>query len=181
MARKHGQIADGTLGVIMCDDHSACPYKVLFEGEQIPLWTIENEIVAAPDEKLPSKPTRELKVGDKVRIKSREWYEANKNERGIVNVPCSFIPTMARFCGQTFEIAEIFGERPSYKLKNTGNHFFSKEMFDLDEPTGESAFTEVCKALKAMLSLLTSDSKSVIKENLPLIKTNKLLTNIKLD
>lgn len=27
------------------------------------------------------------KVGDKVKIKSKEWYEENKNENGFVHLP----------------------------------------------------------------------------------------------
>lgn len=46
------------------------------------------------------------KVGDKVRIKLREWYEQNKDELGEIS--CSygvdFVPLMADYCGKEFTI-----------------------------------------------------------------------------
>lgn len=34
-----------------------------------------------------------------VRIKSINWYEANQNEDGEVDVPCMFVFSMRHFCG----------------------------------------------------------------------------------
>ena len=48
------------------------------------------------------------KVGDKVRIKSREWYEKNKDENDeIKGNAASFVPDMAIYCGKTATITEI--------------------------------------------------------------------------
>lgn len=170
-------VADGTPGTIVGDDHTTLPYAVRFEGRRGLLWVGESQAMADPAEKSPSKPTRELKVGDKVRIKPREWYEANKDSYGNVHVPHTFSSSMAPLCGKTFEIGGILHHSNFYKLKGLDWNF-SKEMFDLDEPTSESAFTAVCKVAK---SLFTGSSEPIIQGKLPLIKTNKLLTNIKLD
>lgn len=48
------------------------------------------------------------RIGDTVRIKSREWYDTNKDEWGMV--PCGdliFTPDAAELCGTEQEIAEI--------------------------------------------------------------------------
>ena len=48
------------------------------------------------------------KPGDKVRIKSLDWYNENKNEIGRIYGDSSavFIRTMSKFCGQTVTISE---------------------------------------------------------------------------
>lgn len=80
----------------------------------------------------PTKDHTELKVGDKVRIKSLEWYEENKDSTGNVNVPLTFVPSMAKYCGRVFEIGGI-SKGYIYCLKeDLENWSFSKEMFDLD-------------------------------------------------
>ncbi len=48
------------------------------------------------------------RIGDIVRIKSREWYDENKNAQGFV--PCgnlNFTPDAAELCGTEQRIAEI--------------------------------------------------------------------------
>lgn len=50
------------------------------------------------------------KVGDKVRIKSLDWYNENKDECGIIifsieSGDYNFIKEDARFCGQVVTIA----------------------------------------------------------------------------
>lgn len=65
------------------------------------------------------------KVGDKVRVKSIDWYNANKNSGGDVDVPCLFTREMSKFCGTVLTISEV-GWR-SYVMK--GNHYaWSDEM-----------------------------------------------------
>lgn len=52
------------------------------------------------------KPDIVPKVGDKVKIKSREWYEKWKNEQGdIVGIGThKFVPEMSRYCGKVFKV-----------------------------------------------------------------------------
>ncbi len=50
----------------------------------------------------------EYRVGDKVRIKSLDWYNENKDEDGyIYDGSYTFFPCMSKFCGKTFEIAKV--------------------------------------------------------------------------
>lgn len=47
------------------------------------------------------------KVGDKVCIKSREWYDSNKNKYGDVDFPyCAFTAEMSAMCGKVYQITD---------------------------------------------------------------------------
>lgn len=48
------------------------------------------------------------KVGDKVKIKSREWYEEYKSQCGAIKCKgACFVPEMAQYCGRTATIIAI--------------------------------------------------------------------------
>ena len=53
-------------------------------------------------------------VGDKVRIKSKEWYDENKDEDGNVNIPFLFNSEMSYYCGEITTITKIEKYSPSY-------------------------------------------------------------------
>ena len=57
-------------------------------------------------------------AGDKVRIKSIQWYNENKNEKGEVVTAqgSTFYKRMARFCGDSRVIEAVYGT--FYKLEN---------------------------------------------------------------
>ena len=49
------------------------------------------------------------KEGDKVRIKSLDWYNENKDEDGIVELSTHiFTPGMSQFCGKVMTIEDVF-------------------------------------------------------------------------
>lgn len=50
------------------------------------------------------KPTITPKVGDKVKIKSRKWYDKWKEADGNVYVQCVFIDDMREYCGKIMEV-----------------------------------------------------------------------------
>lgn len=70
------------------------------------------------------------KVGDKVRIKSKEWYDENKDEDGNVNIPFLFNSEMSYYCGEITTITKI--EKYSYyRIYLDGEKWnWSDEMFD---------------------------------------------------
>ena len=76
------------------------------------------------------------KVGDKVKIKSREWYEKWKDGCGNVNVPEHFTPLMSEFCGKVLTVEEFwFG---GFKIKEDEYKWnFSLEMFEEVYPVQE--------------------------------------------
>ena len=89
------------------------------------------------------------KVGDKVRIKSREWYEKNKNISG--DIFCGdtlFISAMHRYCGNVATIISVDG---IYRLDIDNTKFgWSDEMFEDDKPrTSETLLKDIANVIKA--------------------------------
>lgn len=84
------------------------------------------------------------KVGDKVRIKSLEWYEKNKNEDGIViTESLCYVPEMAKYCGKEATVVEeVVVELPSYYRLDIDNQQWrwTDEMFE--GTTSETENTE---------------------------------------
>ena len=70
------------------------------------------------------------KVGDKVRIKSLDWYNKNKDEDG--DVPCGdydFVEGMKKFCSEVFTISEDVGDG-YLMLEDTNGFVFTSEMIE---------------------------------------------------
>ena len=65
-------------------------------------------------------------VGDVVRIKSKEWYEENTSEGGMLFIKgwLVFTPYTSKYCGKTATIlyADKRGKRNSYKLDIDSEH-----------------------------------------------------------
>ena len=93
------------------------------------------------------KPDIVPKVGDKVKIKSREWYEKWKDSAGWVSfnsTDCRFIKDMAKLCGRAFIvdcIADFEGEK-RWRL-GLQDYCFVPEMFEEVYPQ-EPAKEEKC-------------------------------------
>ena len=69
------------------------------------------------------------KVGDKVKIKSLDWYNDNKDCDG--NVECGFyyfIEEMTKYCGKILTIGDVY--RNEYELQEGENFIWTDEMFD---------------------------------------------------
>lgn len=47
------------------------------------------------------------KIGDRVRIKSIDWYNKNKDKNGYVDVGVLFDKEMSRWCGKTMTIIKV--------------------------------------------------------------------------
>lgn len=113
----------GQIGVIMKIDPEDDTFSVRI-GRHLPLWYRKAYI----------EPVGSLRVGDKVHIKSREWYEKNKNSYGNVDGAETFVPAMVEYCGNVYEIVRVIecGDYCVYKLEGTNHWGFSEEMFDFD-------------------------------------------------
>lgn len=71
------------------------------------------------------------KVGDKVRIKSREWYESNRNKNGEYVVDrLSFTDSMTKFCGKEATITYSDEDDGTYQLDIDSFYWFNDEMFE---------------------------------------------------
>lgn len=88
------------------------------------------------------------KVGDKVRIKSREWYEKNKNISGnILFGDTLFIAAMHRYCGN---IATITSVGDIYRIDiDNGKWGWTDEMLEDDEPqVSEMLLQDIANVIK---------------------------------
>lgn len=72
------------------------------------------------------------KVGDKVRIKSLDWYNKNKNEHGSVNCPpYTFLAIMCHCCGKIYTINSVDNFAKKYTMTEDGGHFdWTDEMIE---------------------------------------------------
>lgn len=69
------------------------------------------------------------KVGDVVRVKSREWYEANKDKDGdICLVDQWFVSYMLKYCGVSAVVSAVEGF--FYKLEGIEPWVFTDEMLE---------------------------------------------------
>lgn len=92
------------------------------------------------------KPDIVPKAGDKVKIKSREWYEKWREPSGTVWVLYSFNKDMAKLCGQVLTVKEVSLGSKSwlFKLKEDETYkIWSLEMFEEVYPQ-ESSKEEKC-------------------------------------
>lgn len=82
------------------------------------------------------KPSIVPKVGDRVKIKSREWYEKWKKGSGFVDVLHHFSPLMVEFCGEVLTVEEI--RLGHFIMKEDRRKWdFSPEMFEEVYPVQE--------------------------------------------
>ena len=75
------------------------------------------------------------KVGDKVLIKSADWYYKNRDEVNLVDCgSASFVPSMVKFCGQIVTISSVSSEKSLlgiYRIKEDGGAFnWTDEMIE---------------------------------------------------
>lgn len=107
------------------------------------------------------KPDIVPKVGDKVKIKSREWYEKWKNEGGSITglgTHC-LTPTMSEHCGAIFEISFNFGTFFTLKGIEKG---WTLAMFEEVYPQESSKVVECAKAFEALGINASALEKSLV-------------------
>lgn len=80
------------------------------------------------------------KKGDKVKVRSLDWYNANKNSEGAVIFKdfSIFDETMSEFCGKIVTIDAYNAKHKYYDIKEDGKaNFWYDEMFEglaIEEP-----------------------------------------------
>ena len=113
------------------------------------------------------------KIGDKVKVKSHEWYEYNANY--ISEVECGntvFIPGMKSFCGTTVTIMKIFSHIKCYAIEeDSGVHYWSDEMFEDETDMKEFA----AKVLNIKNEIIVPDNCEVWDDQGNVIKTSKII------
>lgn len=102
------------------------------------------------------------KVGDKVKIKSLDWYNDNRDYNG--NVECGFyyfIEEMSKYCGKILTIGDVY--RNEYELQEDENFIWTDDMFDSiienpdDVESKASSDSEKMVSLKMILEYLDKE------------------------
>lgn len=92
-----------------------------------------------------------IREGDFVLVKSKEWYDENKNSSGAVDVPHTFVPGMAKYCGQILKVTSAWDN--TYYLENA-DFMWSRQMFEKSFD-GQDPFIE--ETIQRFLSSRTDD------------------------
>ena len=72
------------------------------------------------------------KVGDKVKVKSREWYYKNKDKYGCVefNNIISFIKQMTKYCGRDVVITDANDAYYTIDVDSKNTFMWTDDMFE---------------------------------------------------
>lgn len=107
------------------------------------------------------KPDIVPKVGDKVKIKSREWYEKWKDGGGNVWIHNAFVESMTKFCSMTLTIKDVDGIYFSLKgnIWNWTIEMF-EEVYPQELSTGDG-LTKASDSIGAFISGLGEGSSDV--------------------
>lgn len=141
--RSDAPFYEGCTGEIVWIGTGDCPYPYMVKGEVC--GHVRNCAVAEASLRLlessadTDKPNHLYNVGDTVLIKSRQWYDANKDEYGSVPSPSggnNFVNGMVQYCGQIMKIASVPRAR-EYYMENS-NYFFSDFMIERKVESDES-------------------------------------------
>ena len=89
------------------------------------------------------------KVGDKVRIKSLDWYNENKDKKGLIDADAGggfyFDKDMSRWCGSTMTILKVYDDFYGMKEDYISQFFWTDEMIEckVEEETKPKDMGEV--------------------------------------
>ena len=93
------------------------------------------------------------KVGDKVRVKSLDWYNSNKDENGDVlphSDECLFFPEeMSEYCGKECEVVCVYSNG-TYSLKGM-QWYWADWMFEEESSTKEQQVIEQLEHIQTEL------------------------------
>lgn len=114
-------------------------------------------------------------IGDKVKVKSQEWYEDHANY--ISEVECGttvFIPDMKSYCGTTVTIMKRFSHIKCYAIKeDNGVHYWNDEMFECGDESDMKEFS--AKVLNIKDEIIVPDNCEVWDDQGNVIKTSKII------
>lgn len=111
------------------------------------------------------------KVGDKVLIKSADWYYKNRVEMEIDCGDARFIPSMVKFCGQIVTISSVPSEKSLfkiYRIKEDGG------AYDWTDKMIEGIFAEENKSLTFGDSWECPQGYQFVDENGNVINAQKI-------
>jgi hypothetical protein len=104
-----------------------------------------------------------FKVSDRVRIKSIDWYNQNKDEDGNIDInhDFTFYADRSRYCGKVFTIVEVFDNCYAVKEDNH-EYYWADEMIEglVEEETTSD------KVIEEALSEGIKEAVKILKEKL---------------
>lgn len=104
--------------------------------------------------------TKKYRVGDKVVVKSLEWYNRNKDRNGNVNVPQCFVSHMVKYCGKVMTICRVYDGFSYRVIEDDECYGWSDEMFE----GLESEVNNTSKSIKNIdVSILPTDFDTCAK------------------
>ena len=109
------------------------------------------------------------KVGDKVRIKSIEWYEKNKDKKGYIKLNYNFSKKMSEYCGKIVTIMHVLPN--CYWLVETSDNWTDEmidETYDFKQLAIGEVFDYKGHKLKVEKAQKTSGCKNCFFEKLRL-------------
>ena len=90
------------------------------------------------------------KLGDKVRIKSIGWYNANKDNDGDVpliishNSQYNFIRKMANFCGMVVTVKKVNEKSGYYDIEEDNRfYYWTDEMIEASSDIDNISYTQI--------------------------------------
>lgn len=107
------------------------------------------------------KPDIVPKVGDKVKVKSREWYEKWKNEDGKIDGigSHSFLLEMSKYCGKVFKVEDVIC---SWFTLEDARFGWIMSMFEEVYPQGSSKEEKCTKASEPLVFNASALEKSLV-------------------
>lgn len=108
------------------------------------------------------------KVGDKVVVKNIGWYNANKNSRGDVGVPCLFTREMSRFCSTVLTIKRVgwdfyYVESNGYSWSDEMLQGYARKVCKYDETKN---IEDLPKEFASCAAILGIDEPDAVVNNL---------------
>ena len=115
------------------------------------------------------------KVGDKVLIKSADWYYKNRDEEDIVHCGnVGFIPSMAKFCGQIVTISSVSSEKSFFKIYQIYRIKEDNGIYNWTDEMIEGIFAEENKPLTFGDSWKCPQGYQFVDENGNVINAQKI-------
>lgn len=100
------------------------------------------------------------KVGDKVRIKSIDWYNQNKAYKGYFNVDgVYFAPGMSEYCGKEATITEIDECEEAFKINiDKGKYWYNEGMIEETPDSTSDTFQNIADTIRKIAEIIRKDN-----------------------
>ncbi len=100
------------------------------------------------------------KVGDKVRIKSIDWYNENKDDETYFSVDgIYFIPGMSEYCGKEATITEIDECEEAFRINiDKGKYWYNEGMIEETPDSTSDTFQNIADTIRKIAEIIRKDN-----------------------